>query len=163
MKTKSNARGFTLIELMIVVAIIGILASIAIPAYMNYTTRAQVVEAMTLAGSVKTSMAESYAATGEWPASLSAAGVDAEPSGKYVERLEVANGVILAHFGDSANSRIKGGILAIAPGVGAGGQVLWTCGYRTAEGTDVTWEGDSAALTTIAAKFLPSSCRDDHA
>src|ERR1700716_3656331 len=85
---KAVQKGFTLIELMIVVAIIGILAAIAIPAYQDYTIRAQVTEGLNLAAPVKTAIAEHYANNGTWPSALiggaPALGYTATPTGKYV-------------------------------------------------------------------------------
>src|SRR6202795_2476303 len=85
-------KGFTLIELMIVVAIIGILAAIAIPAYQDYTIRSQVTEGMNLASAVETGVAEYYANTGSWPTTLTLAGGDSAnlPSGKYVKSVDVS-------------------------------------------------------------------------
>jgi type IV pilus assembly protein PilA len=162
MKLEHRTRGFTLIELMIVVAIVGILASIAIPAYLNYTTRAQVVEGLNLASGIKASMAETYAERGAWPSTAAAAGLDATASGKYVESVEVASGVIVITYGRQSNERIAAdgaNVLALAPGVGAAGEVLWSCGEASVGENGVTWQGDAAALTTIPEKFLPASCR----
>ena len=105
---KKIQQGFTLIELMIVVAIIGILAAIAIPAYQDYTIRAQVTEGLNLAGAVKAGVAEAFANTGEWPADMIAAGGDSTgllPSGKYVDNIDVLNGTITITFGNDANAR----------------------------------------------------------
>lgn len=162
----SRARGFTLIELMIVVAIVGILAAIAIPAYLNYTTRAQVVEGLNLASSVKASMGETYAERGTWPSTASAAGLDDTSAGKYVDSLEVRDGVIVITYGRQSNDTITAdgaNVLALAPGVGPSGEVLWACGEAPVDdlAEEVEWQGDAAELTTVAEKFLPASCRSD--
>src|SRR3982750_567377 len=105
---KATQKGFTLIELMIVVAIIGILAAIAIPAYQDYTIRAQVTEGLNLAGAVKAAVAETYAQTGNWPADNAEAGVGAnnEITGKYVKDVAVAGGGITITYGNQANKNI---------------------------------------------------------
>src|SRR2546421_650669 len=103
-------KGFTLIELMIVVAIIGILAAIAIPAYQDYTIRSQVTEGLNLASSVKASVAEYYANNGTWPVGLVGAapalGYTADPSGKYVADITVATGTITITYGNQANANL---------------------------------------------------------
>src|SRR3569833_2525219 len=104
---KSLQKGFTLIELMIVVAIIGILAAIAIPAYQDYTIRAQVTEGLNLAAPAKASVADVYANTGNWPADNTAAGLGADTSitGKYVQSVNVTGGVITIKYGAQANTK----------------------------------------------------------
>ena len=160
---RSISKGFTLIELMIVVAIIGILASIAIPAYLDYTTRAQVTEGLTLASGLKAQMTEVYAETGAWPQTATAAGVDGTPAGKYVDSVIVTGGVLLIEYGNQSNERITAdgsNVLAMSPGIGAGGEVLWLCGRAPSPtGVSVSWQGDPAALTSIPDRFLPGSCR----
>ncbi|HGL9677507.1 TPA: pilin, partial [Neisseria gonorrhoeae] len=89
-------KGFTLIELMIVIAIVGILAAVALPAYQDYTARAQVSEAILLAEGQKSAVTEYYLNHGKWPKDNGDAGVASSPSdikGKYVEKVEVNNGV----------------------------------------------------------------------
>jgi len=116
---KSVQKGFTLIELMIVVAIIGILAAIAIPAYQDYTIRSQVTEGLNLASAVKTSVAEYYAQNGTWPVGLVALLrhlLYRRSSGKYVADVTVATGTITITYGGQANANlIATPILSLRP------------------------------------------------
>ncbi|HEZ2915171.1 TPA: pilin [Neisseria meningitidis] len=101
-------KGFTLIELMIVIAIVGILAAVALPAYQDYTARAQVSEAILLAEGQKSAVTEYYLNHGEWPGDNSSAGVatSSEIKGKYVKEVTVANGVVTAATGtDKINTK----------------------------------------------------------
>src|ERR1700687_3078747 len=112
---KQVQKGFTLIEVMIVVAIIGILAAIAIPAYQNYTIRAQVTEGLTLGDGWKTAIAEYYANTGNWPAPGNLTGTCGS-NGKYESAVTViAGGVVDITYGNLANKNINGLILDIVP------------------------------------------------
>ncbi|HFA4769291.1 TPA: pilin, partial [Neisseria gonorrhoeae] len=97
-------KGFTLIELMIVIAIVGILAAVALPAYQDYTARAQVSEAILLAEGQKSAVTEYYLNHGEWPANNTSAGVASPPSdikGKYVKEVKVEKGVVTATMASS--------------------------------------------------------------
>jgi type IV pilus assembly protein PilA len=146
---KSMQKGFTLIELMIVVAIIAILAAIAIPAYQNYLIRSQVSEAMVLTGGTRTAVAEYYSNYGKWPTNNEAAGLPtnaASISGKYVKDVTVANGVISATFNTNANSAIQKDTFTLSPSAN-GGSFKWTCAPKTTVGT------------AVDNKYLPSSCR----
>ncbi|EOG0635682.1 pilin, partial [Neisseria gonorrhoeae] len=103
-------KGFTLIELMIVIAIVGILAAVALPAYQDYTARAQVSEAILLAEGQKSAVTEYYLNNGEWPENNGDAGVASASTikGKYVQKVEVAKGVVTATMASSnVNKEIK--------------------------------------------------------
>ncbi|MEZ5566293.1 MAG: pilin [Gammaproteobacteria bacterium] len=167
--TKKVQQGFTLIELMIVVAIIGILAAIAIPAYQDYTIRSQVTEGLNLASAVKTGVSESFADRGVWPADLDEAGGDVAnpPSGKYVSSVTVDDGTINITYagatsGGQANDNIDGVILSLKPLVSANNDVIWVCGNRAAPGGAAEAPtGNSGANTTTGGvdKYFPSNCR----
>jgi type IV pilus assembly protein PilA len=138
----ARIRGFTLIELMIVVAIIAILAAIALPAYQDFVARAQVAEGLSLAGGAKNAVATQYAQNGQFPADNLEAGLSANTSisGKYVSSVTVAGaGTISVLFSNSASAKIAGQTLLLAP-TDQGGSLSWVC-----SGHD--------------ARYLPSSCR----
>ncbi|EMT3914075.1 pilin, partial [Neisseria gonorrhoeae] len=123
-------KGFTLIELMIVIAIVGILAAVALPAYQDYTARAQVSEAILLAEGQKSAVTEYYLNNGKWPKNNDEAGVasSGEIKGKYVESVTVTNGVVTAEMkSDGVNKEIKGKRLSLWAKRQAG-SVKWFCG-----------------------------------
>ena len=153
-------KGFTLIELMIVVAIIGILAAIAIPAYQNYTIRAQVTEGLTLADGYKTAIAEYYANNGTMPNLANLTGVSAAV-GKYESNISVTGGEILITYGGAVNKAISGQILALSPWLDANKDVLWQCGSAGTPATGATIASGAAAssvATNVSAQYLPSAC-----
>lgn len=139
-----NQAGFTLIELMIVVAIIGILAAIAIPMYQSYTIRAQVSEGLSLTNGAKVAVGDFYMSTGNWPSDNLAAGLATATSinGDYTSQVAVSNNLIQVQYGNFAHSSIDGQTVTLT-GVGSDGSVTWTC------------SGGGA----IAADNLPSVCR----
>ncbi|ENW2255551.1 pilin, partial [Neisseria gonorrhoeae] len=123
-------KGFTLIELMIVIAIVGILAAVALPAYQDYTARAQVSEAILLAEGQKSAVTEYYLNHGIWPKDNTSAGVASSSSikGKYVKEVEVKNGVVTATMLSSGvNKEIQGKKLSLW-GRRENGSVKWFCG-----------------------------------
>ena len=155
---KSVQKGFTLIELMIVVAIVGILAAVAIPAYQDYTIRAQVTEAMSLSSAAKAAVAETFANTGAFPATNAAAGLSATISGKYVSDLTVgAGGVLTATFGTGANSKLGGKFLSLVPGTSPSNDIVWQCGLKRLGTTVFTSTGTDK--TDVDSKYLPTECR----
>jgi type IV pilus assembly protein PilA len=164
---KTMQKGFTLIELMIVVAIIGILAAIAIPAYQDYTIRSQVTEGLNLAGASKAAVAETFAQTGVWPVDNQAAGIVDEagagltPTGKYVTAVEITDGTIGITYGNQVNAKIAGKALSLKPLVSVNDDVIWVCGDATApSGASEASTGDSGdASTDVSDKYLPASCR----
>ena len=155
-------KGFTLIELMIVVAIIGILAAIAIPAYQDYLIRSQVSEGLTMAAAAKASVAEFYANRGDWPADNLEAGLGAASTiqGKYVTNITVADGGITVTYGNEANiANLLSETVGLTPGASDNGDVIWRCGSPATN--PLGWGSDigTSAVTTVAGKYLPSSCR----
>jgi type IV pilus assembly protein PilA len=163
---KKLHQGFTLIELMIVVAIIGILAAIAIPAYQDYTIRAQVSEGMNLSAAAKAAVAETYLNRGTAPGNRMQAGMTPTPgdtNGKYVSAVNVQNGTIIVTYGQDANQSIQNNTLAIQPWVTDDDSVAWLCGLATAN-----FAGNTAAMpnstgaagaTSVAPQYLPAACR----
>lgn len=141
---KTIQQGFTLIELMVVVAIIGILAALALPAYQDYVARAQASEAMTLASGLKETVAAIYTEKGDLAAIAS--GSDGVPAaadvkGKYTTQVAVAAGVVTATIGGDASSVITAKTITLVPNVSSGGSMVWQCS------------------SDVDNRFLPSSCR----
>jgi type IV pilus assembly protein PilA len=140
---KNLQKGFTLIELMIVVAIVGILAAVALPAYQDYTIRAQVTELMSLTDGAKVAVTEYYQTKGAMPATDADAGYGGA-SGKYTASVATAAGTITA-TADTTNSnpKIQGKTITLTPSAttGTNNAIIWSC------------------AGTVDVKYRPSSCR----
>jgi len=122
---KSRQQGFTLIELMIVVAIIGILAAIAIPAYQDYTVRAKVTEGLNVASAAKTAVSETFQSSGSFPTTNSGAGLPATIASTYVTSVAVGTaGAITITYANP--SEIAAKTIILTP-TDASGTVTWTC------------------------------------
>ncbi|HFC8025351.1 TPA: pilin [Neisseria meningitidis] len=163
-------KGFTLIELMIVIAIVGILAAVALPAYQDYTARAQVSEAILLAEGQKSAVTEYYLNHGIWPANNNSAGVatSTDIKGKYVQSVEVAKGVITATMlSTGVNKEIQGKKLSLWA-KRQDGSVKWFCGQPVARANANGANNDEVTAAAngtdkkIDTKHLPSTCRDLH-
>lgn len=150
---KNTQKGFTLIELMIVVAIIAILAAIAIPAYQDYIIRAQVSEALVLGSGPETAVAEYWQTKGKLPTDNAEAGIAKAESigGDYVAKVTIGStglitatmgtGTAVNGFGGKTNVKVKDQTILLSPSFSTG-SVAWTC-----------------KAGTITSKYLPSTCR----
>jgi type IV pilus assembly protein PilA len=144
-QTAHSSRGFTLIELMIVVAIIAILAAIAVPAYQNYLIRAQVAEGISLTSAAETTIWDYVASNGTYPTDNLTAGLPAAASisGHYVSQVSVSSGQIAVSYGGpQANSAISNDLLVLSP-VTTSGSIAWNC----------------SSHSTIPGEYLPTTCR----
>ena len=141
--SKNAQNGFTLIELMIVVAIIAILAAIALPAYQDYLVRAQVTEGVSLATGARAAVWDFVSQTGRLPPNNLSAGLPTSTSilGKYVASVDATGGIITVAYGGDANAAIVGGTLLLSPFTHAG-SLEWSC-----------------SSTTLSGRYLPTSCR----
>ena len=158
---QEKSHGFTLVELMIVIAIIGILAALAIPAYQDYTIRAQVQEGLALSVQTRNAVTETYMGSGSGAANREEAGLSADATdtqGRYVASIDIVNSEVIVTFGNEANRIIAGKVLYLTPYVAEdGATLLWRCGNATAP------EGDALdaeqAATDLENAYLPQTCR----
>jgi type IV pilus assembly protein PilA len=157
----NTQHGFTLIELMIVISIIGILASVSLPAYQDYTVRAQVGTSLMLVSELKPHVIDFYKARGQFPTDNEQAGIPGANYiiGNHVKSVTIINGAMNIEMGNKVTAAVDGGVLSLRPIVVIGSPespVSWICGHsEPPEGMEAVGEN----RTTLEAKYLPASCR----
>jgi type IV pilus assembly protein PilA len=156
-------RGFTLIELMIVIAIISILASLAVSAYQTFTVRAQIAEGLTFASGIKVPIVDAYTNGGVAPANRQAAGLTPLPTdtrGSYVTSVDIDNGRVDVTFGGPlVHQDIIGTVLSLTPYETIGNTVSWRCGNAAAPQGALLNGGAGHIAPTVDTRYLPSTCR----
>jgi type IV pilus assembly protein PilA len=164
-----SQKGFTLIELMIVVAIIGILAAIAIPAYQDYTVRSKVTEGLNIASSAKVSVSEGFQSNGLPGVIAAAAGWNTNfLATKYVSNVQIANtGVVTVTF-SNATSQIAGDSLVLAPFIANAalatttnttGNIDWACGATSAATATARGMTVTAPSSPVESRYVPTECK----
>ena len=159
----NRSRGFTLIELMIVIAILGILASLAVSAYQTYTVRAQISEGLNFATGAKVPIVDAYTNGGVAPVNRVAAGLSAaatDTRGSFVTSVEIVNGRIDVTFGGPlAHQDIIGTAMSLTPYETAGNAVVWRCGNAPPPPGVLLNGGAGHVAPTVDSRYLPANCR----
>ncbi len=163
--TQHQIWGFTLIELVIVIAIAFVLASLAVSAYQTYTVRSQVQEGIDFASATKAPIVDAYKNGGVPPADRVAAGmtpIASDTQGAYVSQVDLDNGRIDITFGNDAHQDIFGDSVSLTPYLTGGNTVSWRCGNAPPPaGSPLTGGGITAAhrTPTVEERYLPGVCR----
>lgn len=160
---KQLQKGFTLLEMMIVIAIVGIVAAVAIPSYQDYTIRSQVSEGINLASAAQAAVAETWLYRGTAPANRAAAGLSAvatNTQGRYVSQLDIVDGEIVITYGNDANATsLAGQTLVLTPHLNAEDSIVWQCGLAPPTIANPMSANTNPGGTTIAPQHLPAACR----
>ncbi len=145
---RTDSRGFTLLELMIVIAIVAILAAIAIPAYQDYGVRAKVIEGLSLSTVAKTAVADTYHSTNAFPNSNEAAGISKaeDIKGTYVRSVSVGEGGTITITYSDKDSTLNGKVIMMMPHANNDGAITWSC-------------SSPSGMTQVPNKYLPANCR----
>jgi type IV pilus assembly protein PilA len=138
---------------------LGVLAAIAIPAYQDYTKRAQVTEGLNIAGDLKAAVAEHFLATGQWPRDLRELKFEQVPRGKYVTFAALNHGTVVIRYSSAAGAGVAREQLTLRPTVSPEGEIAWSCGYAPDLGADPATGAASPHATTLSPKYLPQRCR----
>jgi type IV pilus assembly protein PilA len=155
--TRPTQTGFTLIELAIVIAIVGMLATLVVPSYQVYVQRSQVTEGFNLAAGWKVEISEYYAVNGTWP-SQGDLTASVPAGGRYVSDIAVVNGVIqITYGGPAVNPSLVGAVLALVPYTDTNNDVLWQCGRAPVPAGEIA-AGAVPVATTVAPQMLPAGC-----
>jgi type IV pilus assembly protein PilA len=141
----------------VLVPLLGIFAAIAIPAYQNFTIRAQVNDGFLLTNQIKSAVAKRYLSTKSWPVSIEDLNLSQPLSSQYVVALAVDHGTISVTYGNQANSLIAGRVLSFRPSLTDTGAIMWTCGHASRTENADTEIGPN--LTDLKPQFLPAECR----
>jgi len=157
--TPHTSHVFWVVLAFFMIAISGILAAIAIPAYQQYTIRAQVNEGLMLAAPLQLAVAERFESTKAWPSDMTEVGHSPTLSGGFVDTLTMDHGTISIRYGNHATTLIAQHVLSLRPTLD-GGRIIWTCGYATESAEDPPTGAAGQNVTDVPNTFLPSSCRE---